>query len=557
MALSAQEAVELVCGGGCRGATGSIECSEFYYNNESGSMIPSTNSWSGNVISQGDFTPMAAPNWLTGSATTPGFMCEDGKSFDAGTYGEVAGFSAGLARKEEWDSQGHIIVTYGTVFRYFDKDGNVLGDTFSGIDTELFANADDEKVYWEWCAGYNSNNDDYIIGLAIGDVETTFDPSDPTHIIDRRLYSSITPQPTPDSFITMVEAWGDGQKPQEDDGVTPTGGSGGGGGTYSRNDETVAIPGLPSLSVTDLGLSTLYHVSVAEIQSLGGFLWGNDFFDNIKKNQMSPMENIIALSILPTLNFSEGSAEIVIGNVGSNISSHKLLTSYYQVDCGTINVNEYYKNFADYETTLQIYLPFIGIKDVPIDDAMNGYIHVAYNVDCFTGSCVAFVQCQTNDGAWHVLQSHNGTINTSIPISGQNYMGVYQSILGAVGTGAGGIGAAMMGGPMGVAGGVSAMSSMASGLLGAKPSFMRSGNLGSMASLLGIRYPYLIFTTPQIFTAKTFRENKGYVSNLTRTISNMSGYLQCDPDKLDLTNLNMTEDERDMLYNELSNGVYI
>lgn len=557
MALSDQEAVELVTGGGCRGATGSIECSEFYYNNDSWNLVPSSNSWSGNVIAQSDFTPIGAPNWLTGSADTPGYLCEAGKSYDAGTYGEVAGFSAGLVRKEEWDSHGDLHVKYGTLFRYFDEDGSVLGDTFTEIDGSMFESADDGKVYWEWGAGYDANNDNYFIGLFVGDVETEFDPSDPTHIISRRLYSTYTPGSTPDSFLTFVRYWGDGQKPQEDDGVTPTGGSGGGGGSYSRTDETIPIPGLPSLSVTDLGLSTLYHVSVAEIQSLGGFLWGNDFFDNIKKNQMSPMENIIALSILPTLAFQEGSAEIVIGNVGSNISSHKLLTSYYQVDCGSINVNEYYKNFADYETQLQIYLPFIGIKDVPIDDAMNGWIHVAYNVDCFTGSCVAFVQCQTNDGAWHVLQSHNGTINTSIPMSGQNYMGVYQSILGAVGTGAGGIGAAMMGGPMGIASGVSAMSSMASGLMGAKPSFIRSGNLGSMASLLGIRYPYLIFTTPQVFTAKTFRENKGYVSNLTRTISNLSGYLQCDPDKLDLTHLNMTEDERNMLYTELSTGIYI
>ena len=65
----------------------------------------------------------------------------------------------------------------------------------------MFVNADEGKVYWEWAAGYDSNNDDYIIGLAIGDVETVFDPSDPTHIISRRLYADITPQSSPNSFI--------------------------------------------------------------------------------------------------------------------------------------------------------------------------------------------------------------------------------------------------------------------------------------------------------------------------------------------------------------------
>ena len=554
MALTDQEAVELVCGGGLRGSSGTIECHQFYYNNQSWNMIPSTNIWEGPQITQSDFGPIGAPNWVSGNGSSPGYLCEPGKEYDAGTYGSIAGMSAALARKEEWDQHGEIHVTYGTLFRYFDENGDVLGDTFTAIDSDLFVNADDGKLYWEWAAGYDSNNDSWMVGLAIGDYETTFDPSDPTHIIERRLYSSIGPQSDPNSFITFVRYWGDGQKPQEDDGVTPTGGSGGGGGSYSRSDETIEIPSLPSLSITDLGLSTLYHVTVSELQNFGGFLWGNDFFDNIKKNQMSPMENIISLNILPTLNFSEGSAEIVIGNTGSNVSSHKLLTSYYQVDCGSINVNEYYKNFADYETTIQLYLPFIGIVDLPCDDVMSGYVHVVYNVDCWSGSCVAFVQTQVGSGAWHVVQAHNGNINTQIPISGANYATVFQSILGTVGSAAGGIASAMSGN---IAGGIASAASMAANVIGQKPSYQRAGNMGSMASLLGIRYPFLIFTTPQIFTAKTFKENKGYVSNLTGTIGSMSGYLQCDPDKLDLTNLKITEDERNMLTEELSRGIYI
>lgn len=554
MPLSDQEAVELVCGGGCRGASGTIECTQFYYNNQSSRFIPATNTWSGNSITRADFGPVGAPNWIYGDGSNPGYLCEAGKSFDAGEYGEVAGCSAALVRKEEWDAQGHVTITYGTLFRYFNESGTVLGDTFTSVDTDLFVNADNETCYWEWGAGYDANNDDWKIGLAIGNYETTFDPSDPSHIIEQRLYADFTPQSSPNSFITFVRYWGDGQQPQHDDGVTPTGGSGGGGGSYSRSDETIPIPGLPSLSITDLGLSTLYHVTVSELQSFGGFLWGNDFFDNIKKNQMSPMENIISLNILPTLSFSEGSAEIVIGNTGSNVASKKLLTSYYQVDCGSINVNEYYKNFADYETTIQLYLPFIGIVDLPCDDVMSGWVHVVYNVDCFSGACVAFVQTQVGNGAWHVVQAHNGNINTQIPVSGANYATVFQSILGQVGSAAGGVASVMS---HNIAGGVASAANMAANLLGQKPSFQRAGNMGSMASLLGIRYPFLIFTTPQVFTAQTFKQNRGYVSNLTSTISNLAGFLQCDPAKLDLNNLKITEEERNMLYNELSTGIYI
>ena len=345
------------------------------------------------------------------------------------------------------------------------------------------------------------------------------------------------------SFTFWGTKWADGQEPIEDDGVTPTGGSGGGGGLFNRPDEVVGIPGLPTINLASLGLCTIYHVTEAQCADFSAYLWSpGGFFDDIIKNQASPMENIISLSMVPAFNFNEAAANILIGNTDSGVGGYKLNTTYYEIDCGLINVTEYYKNFADYRTELQVYLPFIGIRDINVNDCMNGYIKVVYHCDVFSGQCVAFIQTQVGKGSWHVIASYNGSIACQVPLSGANYMGVFNGVLGAVG-------AAVGGNIIGAAG----------SLMNAAPSYMRSGNIGSTAGLMGIRYPYLIFSTPQLFTPATFDHNVGYIANVQGTLSSFSGFLQVDTSKLDLSNSNLSlmDEEIDMLYQMLDQGIYV
>jgi hypothetical protein len=93
--------------------------------------------------------------------------------------------------------------------------------------------------------------------------------------------------------------------------------------------------------------------------------------------------------------------------------------------------------------------------------------------------------------------------------------------------------------------------------MNAKPEYQRSGNIGSFAGLMGIRYPYLIFTTPQLFTPKTFKDNCGYISNIQGTLSSFHGFLQIDTAKLDLNELPIMDEERDLLYAMMDEGIYV
>lgn len=323
----------------------------------------------------------------------------------------------------------------------------------------------------------------------------------------------------------------------DSEGAAPTGEPDGGGGMYSRADFEIPVPPLPSVSICDTGMTSLFHVTTAEMQALGQYLWSSAFFDNILKNFTSPLENIISLGCVPFIAFTETPEDIVIGNLNSNLQAGKLSTSYYELDCGTIDIPEYYKTFADYYATIDLYLPYIGKVSIPVDDVMAGSINVIYHVDVFSGACVAFIRCYTGR-SWHVLQSHQGNVLTSFPISGANYTGVYSGLLRSASQFAVG----------------NVMGGVESGL-NTKPTYSRSGSIGSTAGLMGIQYPYLIFNTPQYIVAETFREMKGHTSNLTVTIGDETGFLSASVTNDDLIDFDCTVEELQMIADKLSEGI--
>lgn len=326
--------------------------------------------------------------------------------------------------------------------------------------------------------------------------------------------------------------------------VAPEGGAGGGGGTFNRPNESVGIPSLPGLSVCDTGMISVYNVSTAQLQSLGNYLWDPSFFAAISKMFASPIENIITLQSVPVnASLLRGVASnIIIGNVDTQISAiSRLTTTYYEVNCGTINVKECYKTFADYApyVSIDLFLPYCGIVRINPDDVMNGYINVVYHVDVFSGSCVAFVNCNTG-GTWHVLSQHSGNVCSQYPISGQNFASVY---IGAINS----IGMSAMGNPVGAF----------SSAVNMKPDYSRSGGVTSVSGLMGIQKPYLIFSTPKYIIASNYRDIKGYTSNLTVRIGDQSGYLQATGDNSELSSIPCTEEERAYIRQMLADGIYV
>lgn len=330
------------------------------------------------------------------------------------------------------------------------------------------------------------------------------------------------------------------------------GGIGGGGYGFWNDDRTGNQP-LPTTSIIDTGMCSIYLPSKALLKDFSNYLWSNDFFDNILKNYQSPLENIISLSIIPAIAQPDDVRYISIGNCTTNILCTITNEQYVSVECGKIDLKEHYGNFSDYSpnTSIDIYLPYIGYRQIDIDDFMAGKIRVRYQCDILTGDCVAEIYCE-GKGKSKLMYTFNGNISYNVPLSGANYLQYYLSIVSGIGNVATGVAQGIGGNPLG---GIGAAASGVGQILTSKPSYGRSGSLGSAAGYLSYRRPFLVRKSPINTTAKNLAQENGYISNKGQKIGDYSGFTKCAAVVLD--GITATKSELDEIESLLKEGVII
>lgn len=322
---------------------------------------------------------------------------------------------------------------------------------------------------------------------------------------------------------------------------------GGGTGDFDGTSENIEIPGLPTLSAVDTGFITLFNPSAGELKNLASYLWG-DVFDvsTWKKIFADPMDAILGLSIVPVNVPSEGSANVTIGNISTGVSMTKASSQYVSVDCGTINVNEYWGAYLDYSpyTKAEIYLPFIGTHPVTIDDIMGKPVHVVYHVDVLSGACCAYVQCGGT-----VLYSFVGQCSCSIPITANDWTNVINGALSIAGS----IGSMVASGGATAPMAVTNIASTAVNSL--KPDVEKSGSMGGMGGMLGVQTPYIILTRPRQALPEKQNTFTGYPAFITKKLSECKGYTEVE--SIHLENVPATQNEIDEITELLKSGVII
>ena len=337
----------------------------------------------------------------------------------------------------------------------------------------------------------------------------------------------------------------------------PSDTGGGSGYFYSQND-VIGIPDLPSVQAIDFGFSSIYNPSVAEMQAIAAWLWSDDFDENIKMNYISPFDNIIGIALVP-INVPSSAGILRIGNVDSNIAVNKVTSQYGEIDCGSIDVHEFWGSFLDYNASYSIYLPFIGYRALKADDMVNGELGVVYHYDLLTGLVIAFVWAIKEDGIKHVLYTYNGNMFYTVAFSGANFMSLYNQQLAAT--------------TSGINNAVSTATNLASGNLAgalsslmnigqaqrqydmAKPDYGRGGNSGGSAGIFSIRYPYLIQTLPIGQPPKGYNHMQGVPSQIAAQLSSLSGYTEVEAVVVDT--LNCPQEEKEAIYKLLKGGVYL
>lgn len=307
------------------------------------------------------------------------------------------------------------------------------------------------------------------------------------------------------------------------------------GGDGPQNDpinQPTDIPDPPNVGIGSCGLITTYIPTLAELQSLGQFLWAGAFSpDAWKKVFNDPMQALIGLAIVPAVPSAAGTKHIMFGNVDSGVSSSYITNPFVQKDFGSVKIEKDVGSFLDYtDTKISLYLPYLGFRTISPDDVMGSTLSIKYNIDCITGACAAFVK----SSARGVMYAYNGSCITNIPLTGQNFSGAIQNAVTAVASGAGVIaGMASGAAPVTAMSAVSLLHSAANCALNSKPEIQRSGNLGGSAGILSVQKPFLIIQRPNYARPANMNHYVGNVTFKTLNLGSLSGFTMVEQIHLD------------------------
>lgn len=362
--------------------------------------------------------------------------------------------------------------------------------------------------------------------------------------------------------ITGLQTWFTGQKPlnppspPSPDPFKPGGTSspGGGHGDFSRTGDDISVPSLPTLSAVDAGFITIFKPSAGDLSSLARYMWTGLFdIDTFKKIFANPMDCILGMSIVPVNVPTSGSSVVSVGNISTGISMPKVSSQYVSVNCGTLSVNKYWDAYLDFDpyTKCEIYLPYIGIHQLAVDDIMGKDVNVVYHIDILSGACTAFIKCGTT-----VLYSFNGQCSCSIPITGNDWTNVVNGVLNIAGSIGSMVATGGLSAPLSVGSalkGISDIASSSSTVTSSKPSVERSGSLSGMGGMLGIQTPYLIITWPRQCMPEKQNHFIGYPAFTTATLEDLKGFNVVS--HIHLENINATENEKSEIERILSEGV--
>ena len=329
-------------------------------------------------------------------------------------------------------------------------------------------------------------------------------------------------------------------------------------GDYDHTSNPVPEPDLPSVSVTDSGLVTLFAPTESQLKALADYLWSDAFsLDNFKKMLSNPMDCILGLTIIP-VNVPHGSArEITVGNIATTVSCDICPTQYVKVDCGTFTFNRHdmtnsYLDYSPY-SKCYLYLPFIGVQEINIDDFMQSTMHIVYHVDILTGAMFCYVMRDNN-----VIYTYMGQCAENVPLSSSSYSNTIGSIMSAAASIVGVASVAATGGASApVAAGLlaGASTSTANAVTSLKPSVAHSGSIGGGAGIMGVNYPYLIFNTPHVSIPSQQRHYTGYPSNQVAKLSALSGFNVIQAINLSVSGAN--DSEMNEIESMLKSGVIL
>lgn len=286
-------------------------------------------------------------------------------------------------------------------------------------------------------------------------------------------------------------------------------------------------------------LWSIYNPSLEQVNQFGSWLWSSDFVEQLKKLFSDPMQAIIGLHKVYSPVQTTGQGTIKCGYLDSGVPSKLVSEQYVTVDCGSVDMQEYFGNVFDYPpyTEISIYLPFIGIRQLDPSDVMRSTISVKYHIDVLTGACLAEVNVQ-RDASGGTLYTFSGDAAVRYPVSSGSYMGIVSGLIGVATS-------LVSGNLLPALGGATRIHTNVD----------RSGSFTGNSGAMGSKVPYIIISRPQTAMADKFETLSGYPSNTYTPLSACKGFTQVK--YCHVENLSATETEKIEIERMLKEGVIL
>lgn len=327
-------------------------------------------------------------------------------------------------------------------------------------------------------------------------------------------------------------------------------------------------PDESTASAIGSGFLTAYDITQGNLEAVGACLFGERLEDKLHNLRARPMDYIVSLNVFPCKPTMGSSRSIKIGRwictdqpsnvnpdaLGFNANGFPLTKQFKQFDFGTLQVGENFGSFLDYtQTTIELFLPFIGSIDIDVAEVMNGSINVKYTVDFFTGMCVANVLCTKivtlangQSVSQYAQHSYQGNCAVQIPVGSVDYASMIGSLInGSIKT-IGGF----------VTGNVSTAVDGLGNLITAKPQVTTKGSIGANAGYCSVMYPYIRVTRPIPVTPVSYQETEGYPSYIDSALGQCTGLCVCSSINLKGVS-HATDSELQRIEQLCKEGVYI
>ena len=340
-----------------------------------------------------------------------------------------------------------------------------------------------------------------------------------------------------------------------------------------------------------VGLITVYNPTASELISFAHWLWVTYADATIDKIWNNPFDGIIGLHELYATPSVGARINIRSGFLVSDTQANSVPNRYTEINCGSAVIPEYYGNYLDYSpySKAYIYLPFIGIQEVSVDDIVGHAVNITYRVDSYNGSCIALITV-AKMGYENTIYQFNGNCSVELPIAGGSqasikagYMmaaaqqqaaaiagsaAMKAGVASAIGNGVGSllsgrIGGAISGAVSPIASGMAtakqqeayANANALQSVVTAKSSVQHSGSFGASYGAMGFKKPYIIIQSPIEVKVMNYNLEYGFPAHKYVRVGDCEGFLRVR--EVHVESSTATDDEKALIEQMLKSGVYV